>query len=250
MSSLLSASDLVSSVNGKNVVDDLCLDISAGQVHAIMGPNGSGKSSLTLTLMGHPDYKIDSGQLLIEGESIVGLSPDKRAMRGLFLAIQNPPEIPGVAVQTFLREAYRASVGTSFDEETFSEVLKKNMELLGFKEDFLWRGVNEGFSGGERKRFEVLQLLLLKPKLAILDEIDSGVDTDSLKRIIDGIKKFRNDSPDSSILIITHYKTILESIEPDGVHILANGRIVASGQMDLVEAIVEGGFGGSEKNVG
>lgn len=226
----------------KPVLYDINVHIAAGSIHAIMGPNGSGKSSLACALMGHPNYSIQSGAIFLNGLDIATLSVHERAKGGLFLAFQHPCEIPGVSVASFLKEAYRAIVDVHISVPNFQALLYKRCEQLEIDLAFLSRGLNEGFSGGEKKRLEILQLLIVKPKVVILDEIDSGLDIDSLKIVATGIALAREENPDMSIILITHYQRILNYIMPDYVHVLRDGRIIASGDISLVHMLESKGY--------
>jgi Fe-S cluster assembly ATP-binding protein len=217
-----------------------------------MGPNGSGKSTLANTLLGHPKYKVTKGDVLIDGESIINLTPDKRAKKGLFLAFQYPVAVPGVTMFSFLRAAYNAvhtdeknQAPTIFD---FKETLAERMKLLGIDESFMNRYLNEGFSGGEKKRAEILQLAMLKPKFAVLDETDSGLDIDALRVVAEGVSKIASD--DLGILVITHYQRILKYIRPTFVHVLYDGRITASGGQELSLKLEEKGYGWLKEQAG
>lgn len=242
---LLSIKNLKVSVENKIILEDISLDIFQGQVHAIMGPNGSGKSTLANTLMGHPKYKIESGQILFAGEDVSAISADKRARLGLFLAMQNPYEIEGVVLKDFLRQSYNAiykGTDKELDLKGFKKLLTEKMELLKIKPEFVERFLNVGFSGGEKKRAEVLQLAVLQPKLAILDEIDSGLDVDALKIVCDGLNQIKTDSKDISFLIITHYPRILHYLNPDFVHVMQHGNIIKSGDFSLAQEIEKIGY--------
>lgn len=229
------------SVFNKLVVQDVSLLVEPGAIHAIMGPNGSGKSSLAYALAGHPSYLVSKGSVLLDSVDILNLPPHERAKRGLFLAFQNPCEIPGVSVLSFLREAYVAHRGEHISVADFRDLLIKRCMQLGIDQSFLARGLNEGFSGGEKKRLELLQLLILQPRVAILDEIDSGLDVDALKVVADGIAIARAENPLLSIVLITHYQRILGYIRPDFVHIMCAGNIVESGDFSVAAKVeVEG----------
>ncbi len=247
----LQIKDLHVTVDGKEIIKGLNLKIKSGEIHAIMGPNGSGKSTLAMTLMGHPRYKIESGDILLDGKSILGMSADTRAKAGLFLAFQYPFEIPGVNLSTFLRTAYNSvhngqkGDGKSVHQEMmsifqFKKLLKERLALLKMDESFTTRYLNEGFSGGEKKRCEILQLAILQPKIAVLDETDSGLDIDSVKVVSEGINKLAG--PDLGVLLITHYQRILKYIKPDFVHVLVDGKIVKSGGEDLAAELEEKGY--------
>ncbi len=247
MTTLLASNNLTVSINGISILKNITLSIQRGTIHVIMGPNGSGKSTLAYTLMGHPNYAITNGSIVFGDEDITNLSPDKRAKRGLFLAFQQPQEIPGVSVIIFLKEACRALKGTSFVTETFQTVVEQRMRQLQIDQAFLYRNLNDGFSGGEKKRFEMLQLLVLEPKLVVLDEIDSGLDIDALKIVAQGLTYAKKENPDLSILLITHYQRILDYITPDFVHVLCDGLLVASGGPELALALEQKGYDGYRK---
>jgi Fe-S cluster assembly ATP-binding protein len=238
---VLKIKNLSVSIDGKKLINNLSLTIEPGLVHACMGPNGSGKSSLSYALMGHPNYKVTQGSILLGDKDITELAPDKRAKAGLFLSLQQPYAIPGVVLSTFLRESFRALYP---DEplDTYLDRLSDACNVLKFERSFLDRAVHEGFSGGEKKRCEMLQLLILQPKLAILDEIDSGLDVDALKCVAAGLQAFKKQSPESSIFLITHYQRILDYITPDVVHILKDGRLLKSGDVSLVSIVEKHGY--------
>ncbi len=222
------------------IVRGIDLKIGPGEVHALMGPNGSGKSTLANAIAGSPVYTIDSGQVLFKGEDVTKLRPDERAKKGMFLSFQYPTALPGVSMVNFLREALKARRGEDVPPREFLKELRATLELLKMDEEFARRYVNDGFSGGEKKRAEILQLGMLKPELAILDETDSGLDVDALRTVAEGINSLRG--PHIGFLIITHYQRILNYIEPDFVHVLVNGRIVRSGDADLAQQIEEEGY--------
>ena len=232
--------DLHVSVEGKEILKGVDLSINRGEVHALMGPNGSGKSTLANALMGHPRYQVTQGRVLFKGEDIIGLTPDKRARRGLFLAFQYPTSIPGVTMVNFLRASLKAVRGTDVPVREFRTILKETMDLLKMDESFARRYVNDGFSGGEKKRAEVLQLGILRPELAVMDETDSGLDIDALRTVAEGITALMG--PDMGALIITHYQRILNYIKPEFVHVLFSGRIVKSGGPELSEALEAKGY--------
>ncbi|HEY8418367.1 MAG TPA: Fe-S cluster assembly ATPase SufC [Limnochordales bacterium] len=235
--------DLRVSIEGKEILKGLSLTVQGGEVHAIMGPNGSGKSTLAYTLMGHPRYVVDDGEILMDGEDLLEMEPDERARRGLFLAFQYPVEIPGVTVANFLRTAYNAIHGGEGKEISvleFHKLLKEQMAALQIDEEFATRYLNEGFSGGEKKRHEILQMALLRPRIAIMDETDSGLDIDALKIVAEGVNRLR--SPELGVLVITHYQRILRYLRPDYVHILMDGQIVRSGGWELAEELEEKGY--------
>lgn len=236
----LQIKNLTISVPPKEIVHDFSLEIKPGEVHVLMGPNGSGKSTLANTIMGHPKYQVIDGTIKLNGKNITSLSPDKRAKLGLFLSMQHAPEIPGVTVANFLRQARVALTGETEDLMRFHRLLTKQMESLSIDPDFAKRYVNTGFSGGEKKRVDILQLLLLNPSYAILDETDSGLDVDALKIVADGINRFH--SKNKGILLITHYNHILEYVMPDFVHVMIGGRIVKSGDAKLAKEIEQKGY--------
>ena len=239
----LEVRDLHVTVDDTEILRGLSLVVPEGEVHALMGPNGSGKSTLASTLLGNPQYTVVEGRILVRGEDITDLPPDQRAARGLFLGFQHPEEIPGVSVLNFLRQAMAARKGI----DDFS-VLEVRMQLLawinrlGMDSRFTERYLNEGFSGGEKKRNEVLQMALMEPDVAILDETDSGLDIDALRAVAEGIAEIRKDRPRLAILLITHYQRILEHLPPDHVHILVDGRVVADGGPELVGIVERDGF--------
>ena len=217
----------------KHIIDGLSLDIKDGEVHAIMGPNGTGKSTLSKVIMGNYKYELTDGDILFNGESIRNLKVNERAKKGIFLAMQDPTVVDGVTNSEFLKTASREITGENIDYFKFLDEVNKSIEDLEFDKDMLYRHLNKGFSGGEKKKNEVLQIKMLKPKFIILDEIDSGLDVDSLRIVCENINKYREEHKDTSVLIITHYPRILEYINPDFVHIMNNGKIVKTGNMDL-----------------
>lgn len=231
-------------VDEKQVLQDIQLHIEPGTVHALMGPNGSGKSSLAYTLIGHPNYTVIHGSIILADQDITHLSPDKRARAGLFLSFQQPPAIPGVNVLTFLKEAHHAVTGVAMAVAEFRALVEKRMSQLQINPALIYRNLHEGFSGGEKKQFEMLQLLLLQPKVAILDEIDSGLDIDALKAVAHGLQCARQENPQLSLILITHYQRILEYITPDYVHILCDGKLVKSGDATLVTELEMEGYRG------
>jgi Fe-S cluster assembly ATP-binding protein len=238
--SLLEVRDLHVEVEGKEVIRGLDLVLHRGEKLALMGPNGSGKSSLSMALMGHPGYKIKRGAIVLDGNDITGLSPDRRAKVGLFLAMQNPVVVQGLSVTNFLRAILKAKRGEEVPIREFREMLVKAMGLLEMERSFAARYVNDGFSGGEKKKLELLQMTLLNPKVAVVDEIDSGLDVDALKIVAEGINRVA--SEESAFLLITHYRRILDYIRPDGVAVLMDGRIVASGGPELINQIDRQGY--------
>ncbi|MEO0138734.1 MAG: Fe-S cluster assembly ATPase SufC [candidate division WOR-3 bacterium] len=237
---LLEIRNLAVSVEGNRILKGVNLTINPGEIHAVMGPNGSGKSTLTLAIMGHPAYSVEEGDILFEGESILELSTDERAKKGIFLAFQHPLEIEGVRVSQMLWKAAQER-GLKISPFEFRKILKEAYGKLKM-EDFIDRYLNVGFSGGEKKRSEVAQLLTLKPKLAILDEIDSGLDIDAVKLVGDVLTRAKEENPNMSMLIITHYQRILNFIKPDYVHVMVDGRIVKSGGFELSLELEEKGY--------
>jgi Fe-S cluster assembly ATP-binding protein len=228
--------------DNKTIIEHLNLTINPGEVHAIMGPNGSGKSTLANTLAGHPKYIVTSGKILLNGEDLTSLSPDKRAKAGLFLSMQYPPELAGVTVGHFLRMAVQAISGQPQNPLDFHKKITETMNSLSIDPAFIKRSLGIGFSGGEKKRLEVLQLALLNPTYAVLDETDSGLDVDALRIVAEGINKFR--TAEKGLLLITHYNRILEYIVPDFVHVMIKGKIVKSGGKELAKEIEVGGYEG------
>jgi Fe-S cluster assembly ATP-binding protein len=235
------------SIEDKPILNGVNLVVRKGEVHALMGPNGSGKSTLANALMGHPKYTVSSGRILMKGEDILEMDTDERARKGLFLAFQYPCEVPGVRMGNFLRLACNARAGRELDVMTFYSKLEDKMKLLDIDEKFMKRYLNEGFSGGEKKRNEILQMMMLEPEFAVLDETDSGLDIDALKIVARGVNELRG--PDLGILIITHYERILRYVNPDFVHILVDGRIVKSGGPDLASHLEEHGYDWITKDV-
>ena len=250
---LLDIEKLHVTVDGKEILKGLDLSVPAGEVHAIMGPNGSGKSTLSYVLAGRDGYEVTDGKASFDGKDLLAMEPEERAREGLFLAFQYPVEIPGVGNGTFLRSAVNAVRKHRGEEEldagAFLKVAKDAMKRLGMNKDFLSRAVNAGFSGGEKKRNEVFQMTMLEPRLAILDETDSGLDIDALKIVSKGVNKLRNET-DFGALVITHYQRILDHIKPDYVHIMYQGRIVTSGGHELVEALEAKGYDWVKKQHG
>jgi len=243
---LLEVKNLHVEVDGKKILNGVELSVGAGSVHALMGPNGSGKSTLAHVLAGKDDYVVTQGEVLLDGEDILALAPEERAAKGLFLAFQYPMEIPGVATMTFLRTALNAQrKQRGEDELSTPEFLKRVRAVagkLGIEQEMLRRGVNVGFSGGEKKRNEILQMALLEPKLCVLDETDSGLDIDALKVVADGVNRLR--SPERSMIVITHYQRLLNHIVPDVVHVLSKGRIVKTGGKELALELEAKGYAG------
>ncbi|MBN1970800.1 MAG: Fe-S cluster assembly ATPase SufC [Candidatus Delongbacteria bacterium] len=236
--------DLYAKIGDKEILKGVNLKINSGEVHAIMGPNGSGKSTLSKVITGDPSVEIISGDVLYNGRSIIEMDPDERANEGIFLSFQYPVEIPGVNNGSFLRMAYNAKMKylgkEAMDPYDFEEYLKEKLKLVEMSEDYLDRAVNHGFSGGEKKRNEMLQMAVLEPKFAILDEVDSGLDIDALKIVSQAVNKLRKD--DNSFLLITHYQRLLNFITPDYIHILSNGKIVKSGDKSLALLLEEQGY--------
>ena len=241
---MLSIENLHAQVEGKKILNGIDLDIKAGEVHAIMGPNGSGKSTLSAAIAGHQDYAVTKGAMILEGEDLSELDAEERAHKGIFLSFQYPVEIPGVSVTNFIKTAINANrKAKGFEDMPAKEMLQKIREksnLLEIDSRFLSRSLNEGFSGGEKKRNEIFQMAMLEPKLSILDETDSGLDIDALKIVANGVNKLR--SKDNAILVITHYQRLLEYIVPDFVHVLFDGKIVKSGTKDLAIQLEEKGY--------
>src|SRR5881275_172842 len=239
--------DLRVSVEGREILKGVSLSVNKGEVHAVMGPNGSGKSTLSHTLMGHPNYKVVGGQVLFKGKDVLTLQPEQRAKLGMFLALQYPVVVPGITMSNFLRTAINAKRGydgkdksKAINVKEFRALLKDEMSVLRMDDSFLSRYVNEGFSGGEKKRAEILQMAVLKPEIAILDETDSGLDIDSIKFVSDAVNRMRG--PDLGVLIITHYTRILEFIKPDFVHVLVDGRFVLSGGSEVADRLETTGY--------
>jgi Fe-S cluster assembly ATP-binding protein len=241
---MLEIKDLKSRVAGNDILNGLSLSVRAGEVHAIMGPNGSGKSTLAQIIAGHEDYEVTGGSVTFKGKDLLELDPEERAREGIFLGFQYPVEIPGVNNAYLLKAALnakRAHAGLDeIDAFEFLKTAREKMASLGMDPKFLNRGVNEGFSGGEKKRNEILQMAMLEPELAILDETDSGLDIDALKAVAQGVNALR--SPKRAIVLVTHYQRLLDYIEPDHVHVLSNGRIVKSGDKSLALELEEKGY--------
>jgi len=236
---LLEVKNLKVSADGKEIVKGVTLSVQPGEVHVIMGQNGSGKSTLLNALAGHPKYKVE-GEANFSGKSLLSMKPHERARAGLFLAFQSPNEVPGVTLFSFLRRAYVARFGREVSVAEFEKIMSEKMRLLGMEKSFAERGVNEGFSGGEKKRSEMLQLAVLEPKLAMLDELDSGLDVDALSKIADTIAKIRKS--DTSLIIVTHYARILKGLKADRVHVMRDGKIIASGKGELAARLEEKGY--------
>ena len=243
---MLEIKNLYATIDGKEILKGINLSIPAGEVHAIMGPNGSGKSTLSYVLSGREGYEVTEGEILLNGQDIMEMEPEERAAAGVFLAFQYPVEIPGVQMTTFLKTALNAirkqRGEAELDALDFLKLMKKKQKELGISDDMLKRAVNVGFSGGEKKRNEVLQMAMLEPTLAVLDETDSGLDIDALKIVADGVNALRD--PKRSFLVITHYQRLLDYIVPDRVHVLANGRIIKSGDAELAKELERTGYAG------
>ncbi len=237
---LLEIDALRADVAGKEILKGLNLTVRQGEVHAIMGPNGSGKSTLANALMGNPRYAVTGGEVRFLGQTLAGMAPDERARRGLFLAFQYPIAVPGVTVVNFLRQAVNAVRGEDIPVREFREELFAQMELLKVDRDFARRYLNDGFSGGEKKRAEMLQLAMLQPRMAVLDETDSGLDIDALRTVADGVNAIMNEN--MGLLLITHYQRLLNYIKPQFVHVLIDGRIVRSGGPELAEELEANGY--------
>lgn len=241
---MIEIKNLKAEIDGKEILKGLNLTIEPGKVHAIMGPNGAGKSTLSYVLAGREDYDVTDGDILLDGESLMELAPEERAAKGLFLAFQYPVEIPGVQMTTFLKTALnsirKARGQSELDAIDFLKLMKTKCRELGISDEMMKRAVNVGFSGGEKKRNEVLQMAMLEPKMAVLDETDSGLDIDALKIVADGVNAMRGG--DRSFLVITHYQRLLDYIKPDVVHVLANGRIVKTGGPELALELEKKGY--------
>ncbi|WP_031551756.1 Fe-S cluster assembly ATPase SufC [Parvularcula oceani] len=241
---MLNIENLTVEIENNRILDALSLSVPAGEVHAIMGPNGSGKSTLSYTVAGRPGYEPVSGDVTLNGESLIGLEPDERAAKGVFLSFQQPVAIPGVATMNFLRTALNAQRKARGEEEMssadFLKVFREHAKTVGLTPDKLKRPFNEGFSGGEKKRMEMLQMALFQPRFAIMDETDSGLDIDALKMVGEVVNALR--APDRGFLVITHYQRLLDYVKPDRIHVLAGGRIVHSGGPELARELEEGGY--------
>ena len=241
---MLSIDNLHVSVEGKSILNGINLDVKAGEVHAIMGPNGSGKSTLSSVIAGNESYEIDKGDILFRGENIVELAPEERAHRGIFLSFQYPIEIPGITVTNFIKTSINSNLKARGEKEMSASVMLKKIrekaELLDIDSKFLSRSLNEGFSGGEKKRNEIFQMAMLEPSLSILDETDSGLDIDALKIVANGVNKLKNKN--NAVIVITHYQRLLDYIIPDYVHVLHGGKIVKSGDKQLAHELEEKGY--------
>ncbi len=241
---MLEIKDLHAGVAGKEILKGISLTVNPGEIHAIMGPNGSGKSTLAQVLAGHPAFEITGGQVRFEGQDLLDMQPEERAQAGLFLAFQYPVEIPGVTNAYFLRSAYnelrKARGEEELDSIDFLDLLEQKLKVVAWESEIMHRAVNHGFSGGEKKRNEILQLAVLEPKLAILDETDSGLDIDALRTVANGVNNLRR--PDNAFIVITHYQRLLNYIVPDYVHVLSQGRVVISGGKDLALELEARGY--------
>jgi Fe-S cluster assembly ATP-binding protein len=250
MSALFEIRGLRAAVEGKEILQGLNLRIGGGEVHAIMGPNGTGKSTLASSIMGHPKYEVTAGEVELDGRNVLEMEVDERARAGLFLAMQYPSEIPGVTNADFLRSAINArrGEGNEISLIRFIRQMEAKMKELDMNPEFMHRYLNEGFSGGEKKRNEILQMMMLEPKLVILDEIDSGLDIDALKIVAAGVNAMR--SPERSFLVITHYQRLLNYVKPDYVHVMMQGRIVKSGGPELAERLEAEGYDWVKEELG
>lgn len=244
MASLLQIKGLKASIDGKPILQGIDLEMRAGEVHALMGPNGSGKSTLANVLLGHPSYEVTGGQVLLDGQDVLSMPTHERSRRGLFLAFQYPVEVPGVTVGKFLKRVLEIQVQEAgqarMNVSAYIKELRAAMDFMEMEQNFINRYLNQGFSGGEKKRMEVLQMLMMKPRFAVLDETDSGLDIDALKVVSRGVNRLRG--PEFGALIITHYQRILNHIHPDFVHIMVKGRILTSGGAELVRVLEERGY--------
>ena len=238
---LLEIKNLSSGIEEREILHGIDLELNSGEVHVIMGPNGAGKSTLGNTIMGDPRYEITGGSIFFEGEDITGLSTDKRANMGMFLSFQNPIEVPGITLSNFIRTSLEQRTGEHIRVWDFKKKLEATMEILDMDPSYAERDLNVGFSGGEKKKAEILQLLMLKPKLAILDETDSGLDVDAVRTVSEGIREYKK-SVGGALLIITHSTRILEALKVDATHVLVDGRIVENGDAALIEEINDRGF--------
>jgi Fe-S cluster assembly ATP-binding protein len=236
---MLQIQNLHASIDGKEILKGFNLQVAPGEIHALMGPNGAGKSTLAKVLAGHPAYEVTQGAILLDGQNILELDPEERAKLGLFMSFQYPLEIPGVTNFQFLHSAYNACKGTVSEAE-FEKILQQKMNMMNMREEFKDRSLNEGFSGGEKKRNEILQMAVLEPKIAILDETDSGLDIDAMKIVADGVKQLLN--ADRGLLLITHYQRLLDYIKPDFVHVVVDGKIVESGGFELASKLEKQGY--------
>ncbi len=238
---MLNIKDLKAYIENKEILKGVSLDVASGEVNVLMGPNGSGKSTLAQSLMGHPFYEITSGSAVLDGKNLLDLDTTERSLNGLFLSFQYPSEIPGVTVSSYLRTIYNARQEKNLSPVKFRKLLKEKMELLDMSGEFMDRYLNEGFSGGEKKRMEMLQMLVLEPKIAILDEVDSGLDIDALKVVSKAVNYLKREK-NMGVLVITHYTRILDHIDPDHVHIMKDGKIVKSGGKSLADDLESQGY--------
>ncbi len=239
---MLSVNGLKVGINGKLILNEISVKFEDGKIYAIMGPNGSGKSTLSYTIMGNPAYKVQDGKIFLDTEEITKLPPDQRAKRGIFLAFQNPVEVPGVPSFSFIKTAYNSVTGQNLSTYVFNKMIKQKLSELGIDDVLLSRNLNEGLSGGERKKMEIIQMAALQPKFAILDEIDSGLDVDSLELVASAINKIHEKS-NNTVIIVTHYSRILRYIKPDTVYVLVNGKIAYEGDSALADKIDREGYG-------
>ncbi len=241
---MLTIRDLHATIDGNEILKGINLEVNKGEIHAIMGPNGSGKSTLAKVIAGHPEYEVTQGQILLEGEDVLEMDPEERAQKGLFLAFQYPVEIPGVNNSTFLRQALNAvrekQGKEEFDPLEFDDYIREKLKVVDMDPEFLKRSVNAGFSGGEKKRNEILQMAVLDPRLSILDETDSGLDIDALRIVADGINKIADEQ--KGIILVTHYQRMLNYVIPDFVHVMVRGRILKSGDKALALELEEHGY--------
>ena len=241
---MLKINNLHGNVEGNKILKGINLEVNAGEIHAIMGPNGSGKSTLAKVIAGHPAYEVTEGEVIFEGQNILEMDPEERARLGLFLAFQYPVEIPGVTNSTFLRQAYNTVQESQGKEDLdpleFDDYIREKLKLVDMDPEFLKRSVNAGFSGGEKKRNEILQMAVLNPKMSILDETDSGLDIDALREVADGINKIADE--EKGIIVVTHYQRLLNYIVPDFVHVMVKGRILKSGDKELALELEERGY--------
>jgi len=241
MSTILDIKGLEASIDDNKIINKVDLALEKGKIHVLMGPNGCGKSTLANVLMGHPDIRVDNGGIKFENESILDLEPNERSQKGIFLSFQYPSEVSGVNIESFLRMIYNKKVGEKLSPVKFRKLVKEKMEILDMDESFLGRYLNDGFSGGEKKRMEILQLLVLEPKLAILDETDSGLDIDAIKTVSESINKALENT-DMTVLLITHYSRILKYIEPDKVYVMQEGKITRNGDKKLAHELEDKGY--------
>ena len=238
---LLEIKDLKAEIGGKGILNGVTLKLNTNEFHVLMGPNGSGKTTLAKAIMGHPGVKITGGDILVDGKSIIGLTPDKRAKLGLFMLFQNPSEIDGVGFVNFLRSSLESVNEQTINTKEFMDSIKSNVEHLNFDKNVVGRSLNKGFSGGEKKKAEILQMAILKPKIAILDEPDSGLDVDAIKIVAENINRIRGENG-PGLLVITHYSRILKYMKPEHVHVMLNGKIVKDGGVSLIEEIEKAGY--------